>query len=302
MKVLVAEDDAVCRHLLLATLADWGYQTEAFGDGEAAWLALQADDAPDLVILDWVMPGLDGGEICRRIRQRQRDRYTFILMISSRGQRADVLAGLEAGADDYLVKPIDPAELKARLNTARRILHLQNDLIAAREAMRRQATRDALTGVWNHAAILEILGRELSRSRREGRPAGVVLADLDHFKQVNDTFGHLTGDAVLREVTARTVHAMRPADLIGRYGGEEFLIVLPGCDESSTMKVCERVRSRIAENPVVHEGRVILVSLSLGATVFAAPFTADSVGLVRAADAALYQAKAAGRNRVAFLN
>jgi diguanylate cyclase (GGDEF)-like protein len=300
MKVLVADDDAVCSQLLRSVLENWGYEVVAAGDGTAAWQALQASDAPGLAVLDWMMPGLDGPEICRQLRRQQRDRYTYVLLLTARKDHADMVRGLESGADDCLTKPFDPDELRARLNTGRRILQLQNELIAAREAMRLQATRDALTGVYNHAAILEILDRELARGARESRPVGVVLADLDHFKRVNDNHGHLTGDAVLRAVSERAVAAMRPYDLIGRYGGEEFLLVLPGCDVSATLKVCERIRARIAEQSVRHEEQSVSVSLSLGATVFGPPFKADAVALVHAADDAMYRAKAAGRNRVEF--
>ncbi len=298
MKVLVADDDAVCRLLLHKTLTAWGYEVVAVSDGRAAWQVLQADDGPSLVILDWLMPGLDGGQLCRMIRERVCDCYTFVLMLTARRSHLDLLEGLQAGADEYLRKPFDPAELRARLNTGRRIVQLQNELIAARDALRRQATRDALTGVYNHAAILEILERELGRAHREGRPLGVAIGDLDHFKQVNDRHGHLAGDAVLRAVTDLLVTVMRPYDLIGRYGGEEFLVVLPGCDESSTFKVCERLRGRLAEQPVLHEGLPIPVTLSVGAAVSTKALTAGVVELIRAADSALYRAKALGRNRI----
>jgi diguanylate cyclase (GGDEF)-like protein len=297
MKVLVAEDDVIQRALLEKALTEWGYEALPAGDGEAAWKMLQDEQAPDLLLLDWMLPGVDGVELCKQVRSLGRDRYTYILVLSARAGHADMLAALEAGADDYLIKPFDPAELKARLNTGRRILHLQNELVAAREAMRRQATRDSLTGTWNHAAILEVLEHELGRARREGKPVAVILADLDHFKNVNDTFGHLAGDAVLCEFAARTAAALRPYDLIGRYGGEEFLIVLPGCDESAVAAVSERLRRRVAEQPFTHDGREVSVTVSVGAAVSRA-CTGDAATLVQAADQALYRAKAAGRNRV----
>src|SRR5690242_10233980 len=150
MRVLVADDDAVYRHLLEKTLASWDYEVVAAGDGASAWDVLRGDDAPALAVLDWTMPGLDGDQVCRLVRERTHDRYTFLLLLTCKTDKADLLRGLEAGADDYLSKPCDPAELRARLNTGRRIVGLQNELIAAREAMRRQATRDPLTGAWNH--------------------------------------------------------------------------------------------------------------------------------------------------------
>jgi two-component system cell cycle response regulator len=297
MKVLVAEDDGIQRLLLEKALTEWGFEALPAGDGDAAWKLLQGEQAPDLVLLDWMMPGLDGVEVCKQLRQSGRGRYTYVLVLSARAGHADMLAALEAGADDYLIKPFDPAELKARLNTGRRILHLQNELIAAREAMRRQATRDSLTGTWNHAAILEVLEHELGRSRREGKPVAVILTDLDHFKNVNDTFGHLTGDAVLCEFTARTTAALRPYDLVGRYGGEEFLVVLPNCDEAAVAAVSERLRRRVAEQPFTHGGREVTVTASVGAAV-SRNGQGDAAALVQAADQALYRAKAAGRNCV----
>jgi two-component system, cell cycle response regulator len=297
MNILVADDDAVHRRLLEAMLGGWGYRVHTAADGHAAWDALCGDSPPEMAVLDWMMPGFDGATLCRKVREQHRDRYTYLLLLSSRADHADLIAGLEAGADDYLIKPYDPAELKARLNTGRRILHLQNELIAAREAMRRQATRDGLTGAWNHAAILEVLDRELARARRDGRPISVVLTDIDHFKRVNDTHGHLAGDAVLREFASRLSVALRPDDLVGRYGGEEFLLILPGCDEASAVKVCERLRQRISGEPFTFDGGSIRLTASFGAVIHGG-HRYDAVDLVRAADTALYRAKAGGRDRV----
>jgi diguanylate cyclase (GGDEF)-like protein len=295
MKALIAEDEPIQRLLLQRCLAEWGYGVLTASDGHAALDVLTGPDAPTLAVLDWDMPGLDGTEVCRHVRARASSRYTYILLLTGRDARQDMLHGLDAGADDYLLKPFDPSELRARLNTGRRILHLQGELISAREALREQATRDGLTGVLNHAAALDLLARELERCRQEGRPAGVVLADIDHFKRVNDTHGHQAGDAVLRGFASRISATVRPGDLVGRYGGEEFLIALPGCDPAATVAICERIRLRTSEKPFRHDAGAIPVTVSLGAAMFTGQ--GDAVTLVRDADAALYRAKAGGRGR-----
>ncbi len=298
MKILIAEDDPVSRRLLEATLTRWDYEVVVACDGAAAVEFLERDDAPSLALLDLVMPGLNGDQVCRRVRERVRERYIYLLLLTAKSHKSDLIHGLNAGADDYLVKPVDPMELKARLNTGRRILGLQEQLIAAREAMRRQAMRDSLTGAWNHAAILDILRRELARSERDGAPISAVLADLDHFKRVNDTFGHLAGDEALCEAHRRMAAAIRPYDTIGRYGGEEFLIVLPGCDEMDTLQICERLRGAVADPPLRHNGADISVTISAGAVVHDHSAPADAQALLQAADQALYRAKDDGRNRV----
>ncbi len=303
MRILIAEDDPVSRRLLEATLTRWDYEVVVACDGLSAVDLLERDDAPSLALLDLVMPGLNGDQVCRRFRERLRDRYIYIVLLTAKSHKCDLIHGLNAGADDYLVKPVDPMELKARLNTGRRILGLQDQLIAAREAMRRQAMRDSLTGAWNHAAILDILRREQSRSAREvGGGISVILADLDHFKQVNDTFGHLAGDAALCEVHRRMAAVMRPYDTVGRYGGEEFLIVLPDCDEADTARFCERLRGAIADEPLRYNGQEISVTLSVGAAVHDGSAPTDAQALLQAADSALYRAKDAGRNCVVLAN
>ncbi|HBI42230.1 MAG TPA: diguanylate cyclase response regulator [Planctomycetales bacterium] len=298
MRILIAEDDPVSRRLLEATLVRWDYEVVVACDGPSALEILQRDDAPSLGLLDLIMPGMNGDEICRKVRERFEGKYVYLLLLTANSHKADLIHSLNAGADDYLVKPVDPMELKARLNTGRRILELQEQLIAARDAMRRQAMRDSLTGAWNHAAILDILRSELHRGQREGGSLSVVLADLDHFKDVNDTFGHLAGDEALCEAYRRMANAMRPYDMIGRYGGEEFLIVLPGCDEVGALHFCERLRGQIGDTPIAYKGEEITVTVSVGAVVHEHGEAADCQALLQAADQALYRAKRSGRNRM----
>src|SRR5579863_2084632 len=199
MRILIADDSIVSRHLLEATLRKWGYEVAVACDGLEAWDALQGENAPRLAILDWVMPGLTGPEVCKRVRESSRGKesnYTYILLLTSKSQREDLIEGMESGADDFLTKPFDQHELKVRLRAGTRIIDLQRELVAAREKLREQATKDFLTRVWNRSSVLEILQRELERGRRDKQPLGVILADLDHFKAVNDNYGHFAGDAV----------------------------------------------------------------------------------------------------------
>jgi diguanylate cyclase (GGDEF)-like protein len=249
-----------------------------------------------------MMPGLTGVEICRRLRQESRSAYTYVLLLTSRGEKEDLVEGMESGADDYITKPFDNHELKVRLRAGRRILELQAELVAAREALRVQATTDALTRAWNRYSILEILEKELNRAQHEQGFVGVILADLDHFKVVNDTYGHVAGDAVLRECVRRMQASMRSYDSIGRYGGEEFLVVLPGCDDTATLKHAERLRVALSSEPMnLVENRVTLTA-SFGCTVVAPGMQPTVAEVVRWADEALYRAKGDGRNAVALVN
>ena len=298
MKVLIAEDDVVSRRALEATLVKWGYEVVACADGSEAWQVLQGEGAPQLLVLDWMMPGMDGVQLCREIRKRAEAPYVYILLLTAKSLRQDVIVGLEAGADDYLTKPFDSHELKVRLRAGRRILDLQAELISARDSLRFQATHDTLTGLWNRAAILDILNRELARNRRSGSQLGVIMVDVDHFKTVNDTLGHLAGDVVLREIALRMRASMRSYDEIGRYGGEEFLVIAAGCTAPDTLKLAERLRDCIGREAVALAGQTITVSGSLGVASSSECHEADENWLLRAADAALYLAKQRGRNRV----
>ncbi len=298
MKVLIAEDDMVSRRLLEAMLARWGYDVVITRDGTEAWQVLQGPDAPPLAILDWMMPGIDGVEVCRLVRQRVQEPYIYLLLLTTKGHRENIIEGLDAGADDYLTKPFDPHELQVRLRTGKRIVTLQAELIEARETLRIQASHDSLTGVWNRRAILERLETELARAEREGTPVAVVLADLDHFKRINDSYGHITGDAVLCEAVNRMRVSLRFYDAIGRYGGEEFLMVLPGCTAQDAVNLADRLRMSIGRETVEITGGHIVVTTSLGVAASDTIPVLDAASLIRAADTALYRAKAGGRNCV----
>jgi two-component system, cell cycle response regulator len=299
VKILLAEDSVFARQLLRDTLAAGGYEVVLAEDGERAWQALQGADAPSLALIDWMMPGLDGLEVCRRVRAAAREPYVYIIILTGRERPQDVVEGLAAGADDYLKKPFDNQELHARIRTGRRMVELHQQLIAAREALREQATTDALTGIANRRTILETLGRELERARRAGTSCAVVFVDLDHFKRVNDTHGHAAGDAVLRQAASTMRSTLRPYDLLGRYGGEEFVVVLPGCDVAGARAVAERLRAAVAAAPTVTGELTLRVTCSLGVAVGGGATGVDRERLLSAADAALYRAKQAGRDRVA---
>jgi len=296
VRVLIADDDPVSRHMLQVSLYKAGYEVISACDGEEAFRLLERTDCPRLAILDWMMPGKDGIEICREIRKRGPESYVYMILLTAKGQQAEVIEGLDAGADDYLTKPFDLHELKARLRVGKRLIELQEQLVSAREQLRIEATHDSLTGVWNHKVILEIAERELIRSKREGSPLAVIMGDLDYFKLVNDTYGHAVGDIVLRETARRMSAAVRPYDSIGRYGGEEFLIVTPGCDLRDTTQLAERLRKSICEEAIGQSVPGLTVTMSFG-VADGAEFE-QGEQLVRAADSALYSAKNSGRNRV----
>ena len=298
--ILIAEDDPISRRILQSWLQKWNYHVIALENGIDAWSALQREDSPPMAILDWMMPGLDGIEVCRRIRSRQRGAYKYVLLLSAKESKHDVVTGLEAGADDYLTKPFDVNELRARVRAGKRILELQGELVKAHTELQFEAAHDHLTGLWNRGAIMDLLQRETQRTVRIGEPLGVMMADIDHFKRINDSYGHQTGDAVLREVAQRLLQSVRNYDYVGRYGGEEFLIVLTACVPSDLIVTAERMRIHVSEKPVDTEAGSIPVTISIGLATqdVAGPEVVAGEELVRAADNVLYVAKANGRNRV----
>lgn len=296
MRILIADDELISRTLLKGTLERQGHEVVAVADGTAAIAALLSSGAPTLAILDWMMPGADGLEVCREIRQHS-ESYVYVILLTSRDSAEDMVIGLDAGADDFLSKPFNAGEMRARLRSGMRVLDLQTGLLNAQEALRHHATLDHLTGLWNRRMILEQLDREVSRVRRDQRPLTVGMIDIDRFKGVNDTHGHGAGDAVIRDTAATIRSQLREYDLVGRYGGEEFLLLLPGCNAADCRRIAERIRNRIEAEPARYGQLIIRVTASLGLA------STDAVGmvpsdLIAAADAALYRAKENGRNRV----
>ena len=283
--------------MLEAFLEKWGYQVVTATDGLDAVRILESKDAPALAVLDWMMPGLEGPEVCRRVRAHPDRPYVYILLLTARSQRDDLLRGLESGADDYLTKPFDASELRARLRVGQRILDLQNGLIAAREESSFRATHDELTGLANRRVVLDEIAREHSRHLRQGGSFAIILVDLDHFKSVNDTRGHPTGDAVLKEVSRRMARSVRPYDTVGRYGGEEFIVVAPSCGRSGAIALAERILNSLRSAPVETDRGPLSVTVSCGIAISTAAKPLDPRELIHLADEALYRAKERGRDR-----
>jgi two-component system cell cycle response regulator len=289
MRVLIAEDDVISSKILEKNLLDWGYEVILARRGEKAWQALQ-DPALRLAILDWMMPGMDGPEICARIRRRKKYQYTYVILLSAKDRKRDIIAGLSSGADDYMTKPVNYLELRARLRTGRRIIDLEDMLIATQKQLKDLASRDSLTRLWNRA------DEESDRSRREGKSVGVIMIDVDFFKRINDQFGHAAGDQALLHVVRRVERNVRRSDRVGRYGGDEIIIILPDCDTDKIRNIAERLRRAVSARSMTCDARTLKATISVGCAV--AVQTADAKSIIRRADAALLSAKGRGRNCV----
>ncbi len=296
MRMLIAEDNRFFRRLLESNLKKWGHEVVACDNGAEAWTILQEEDTPKLAILDWDMPGMQGIEICRELRKLKDRPYVYVIMLTAKSKKEDMVEGLESGADDYLTKPVDPIEFRVRVRAATRIVQLQDDLLEANRASELRAKQDSLTGLWNHSAIINLLQNELDRAWRQKTTLGVIMGDLDHFKHINDSHGHLAGDNVLRDAASELKAILRSYDSLGRYGGEEFLIILPDCDGDNLLKLAERLRASIAEKERAYAECNFRCTMSFGLVMVKGtrPHSAEEV--IRRADQALYEAKHNGRN------
>lgn len=297
MQILVADDDVVSRHLVSGLLQGAGHTVISARNGDEALAVLEANDPPKIAILDWMMPEIDGIEVCRRVRAIPERHYTYMIALTAKHEDRDLVYALESGFDDFLSKPVHPRELKARLVVGRRIVELQEKLLLSCNVMKFHAAHDGLTGLWNRAGIVELLEAHVARSIRDNAPLAAMLVDIDHFKAVNDTYGHLAGDQVLKRVAQTMAFSVRGGDLLGRYGGEEFLILAPGCAPDTALPLAERLRTAMAHTPVVTSGISIAVTVSVGVAVGQGS-SFNSFELLHEADAALYGAKQNGRNRV----
>jgi two-component system, cell cycle response regulator len=298
-RVLVAEDDPLYRRALEHFLTGKGYAVQLVSDGMQALEDASSPDAPRLLVLDWMMPGLAGPEVCRRLRASHRERYQYILLLTAKHTTADIVEGLEAGADDYLTKPFNVREFLARIRVGERMIKLQDSLLAAREALRFQATHDWLTGIWNRRALFELLHAEVERAERRGTVLSLFVVDLDHFKRVNDDYGHMTGDAILQEVAQRLNAAVRAYDLVGRYGGEEFIVAAAELEPECPQQFAERLSQAISSAPFRTSRGQLTVTISIGIATTDSPLNYSIEKLIQNADAAMYEAKHHGRNCVA---
>ena len=299
MRVLVADDSDMYRKMLKTLLESWGYEVVLAANGYEAQGILNSDDAPRIAISNCFMPGLGGLDLCKLIRARKQG-YVYTILLTAADQKSDVLTGFEAGADDYLCKPFEEFELRARIKVGERIIGRQEALGEENQALRVEASRDSLLHLWNRRAIYALLNTELSRATRLQTPLSVFFIDLDLFKLVNDSYGHSVGDNVLLSVAKKVSRAVREYDHVGRCGGEEFLVVLPNCTAEAAREVAERVRQHIGDEPIAIATMQLRITVSIGLSQWHSD--EELAALLRRADVALYRAKQNGRNRVEVEN
>lgn len=306
MHVLVADDDPGSLLVVQAVIEGLGHSCSVAPDGEAAWRLIQSS-RPDVLITDWLMPGIDGVELCRRVRAGGQESYTYVIVTTASGDRGDVLRGMEAGADDYLIKPVEPFDLESRLIAARRMTELHRELDRSRAQLERLnkelgrlACTDPLTQLRNRLSLWDDLDGLHARSVRYGYSYALAICDVDFFKEYNDRFGHQAGDEALQVVATVLAASVRRADTVYRYGGEEFLVVLPEQDAGSAVVALERVRRALRQKalPGPTGGPASVLTISAGITVFHPGRATSPAELLKEADVALYRAKETGRDCV----
>jgi two-component system chemotaxis response regulator CheY len=297
MKILIAEDDYISCKALENNLKEWGYDVITARDGNQAWELAKANDIR-LAILDWNMPGIDGIELSQKIRNeylKEDSKYIYIILLTGRGGQSDIIRGLSTGADDYMTKPYSFVELKYRVQNGERIIKNEDKRI-------RLASVDNLTKLWNRNKIFDFLDTELKRGERENTPTGVVMIDIDHFKRINDRYGHLIGDEVLVEVADRLKNAIRPYDRIGRYGGDEIFVVLPNCGNKEAKTISKRLYDSVSKEKIPTEVGSLKINISVGCVSNEKLPHASKMELIQASDKALLSAKKKGRDRIILSN
>jgi diguanylate cyclase (GGDEF)-like protein len=299
MRVLVADDEPTSRLLAKRAVERLGHECAVAADGTAAWQLLQ-EHPVDVLITDWMMPGIDGPELCRRVRARNDDDYTYILIMTSLDTDTDVVTGMQSGADDYLIKPLDPFSLQTRLIAAQRVTELHQQLAQAKAALANLARTDPLTQLNNRLRLHEDLTAVHERARRSGRPYSIAICDVDKFKDYNDTYGHLQGDDALRRVAHTIRQRIRAADAAYRYGGEEFLILLPDTATPGAITAMEHLRQNIQHLNITHPTTAtVALTVSIGIATWQPTSNLNPTQILESADAALYTAKQGGRNQTA---
>ena len=303
MHAVVADDDRAATAILAGTLRQWDIEVTIAHDGNAAWQALTSGPSPDLAIIDWMMPGLDGVELCRRIRSEASLASLYVILLTGRAARTDLIVGLDAGADDYVVKPIDAEELRARVQVATRVATLQrrltdrvSELQTARDHLAQVASTDALTNVHSRGWWFELATKECVRSRRSGRGFSLLAIDIDFFKKVNDTFGHGAGDRVLQQFADMLRRECRQSDIVGRLGGEEFALLLPETTLIQAEALARRITDECRALGVPSRGTSVHFTCSIGISEIGGGDDESLEAVLSRADTALYDAKRSGRD------